>query len=279
MLVTGASTGIGRATALRLSHNGYRVYAGVRKPEGGERLQAEASGELYPVQLDVTVQTDVDKVAARLEAELGAAGLYGLVNNAGIAVTAPLEHLPLDALRQQFEVNVFGVLSVTQACLPLLRRTKGRIKGRTVMVSSVSGRVGLPLVGAYCASKFALEGLSDALRRELAPWGLPVSVVQPGQIATPIWQKSQRRADELAASMPPEAGEHYSEAIAKLRNQVERGGTKGISPERVAAVVAKALASQRPRPRYAVGVDSRLGLALARLLPDRLLDWLIRRLT
>src|SRR4051812_41915524 len=207
VLVTGASSGIGRATAELLGARGHRVLAGVR---------GESDLRVPTVQLDVTDAGQVDALRAL---ELG-----GLVNNAGIAVTGPLEFMPLDELRRQLEVNTVAQLAVTQACLPALRRTRGRI----VNVSSIAGRVALPLYGPYAASKFALEALSDALRRELRGSGVDVALVEPGAIATPIWERSLAVADALWAATPEVAHERYGTLVATLRAEAVKQGREGL---------------------------------------------------
>ncbi len=211
------------------------------------------------------------KAAAETVAHaLGDAPLSGLVNNAGIAVASPLEFVPLDALRRQLEVNVTGQVAVTQAFLPSLRSSRGRI----VNMGSVSGRFASPFMGPYSASKFALEALSDSLRLELRPWGIHVSILEPGVIATPIWRKSLLAADELATGMPEEAHTLYGRAIQAIRQRVESIG--GVPAERVARVVAHALTARRPRPRYVVGRDARVAVGLS-YLPTRMRDWLVAK--
>jgi NAD(P)-dependent dehydrogenase (short-subunit alcohol dehydrogenase family) len=259
VLVTGASSGIGRTTALLLAELGAHVLAGVRTPEAGAALGPSVT----PVQLDVTRLTDIDALALdRLD---------GLVNNAGIAVTAPLEFLPLDELRRQFEVNVIAQLAVTQACMPALRASKGRI----VNVSSIAGRVALPLYGPYAASKFALEALSDSLRREQQDVG--VVLVEPGAIATPIWDRSLASADALLRAMPPIAHERYGRLIDRLKDMAAAQGEEGDPPEAVARVIATALATPRPRTRYVVGRSARIQAGLVRMLPGRAMDRALAR--
>jgi NAD(P)-dependent dehydrogenase (short-subunit alcohol dehydrogenase family) len=259
VLVTGASTGIGRTTALLLAQLGATVLAGVRDPAAGEALGAT----VRPVQLDVT---NPDQIAA-LDLEV----LDGLVNNAGIAVSGPLEFLPVDELRRQLEVNVIAQLAVTQACLPALRRARGRI----VNVSSIAGRVALPLYGPYSASKFAFEALSDSLRRELRGSGVQVSVIEPGAIATPIWDRGIAAADALWNAMPPVAHERYGTLVATLRGEAEQQGAKGDPPEAVARIIATALTVERPRTRYVIGRDARIQAGLGRVLPGRAMDALL----
>lgn len=282
VVVTGASTGIGEACAQRLAGIGFRVFAGVRREGDGAALVDKARGMLTPVRLDVTDAASVQGAVSQVEAAVGAAagaaeGLAGLVNNAGIAVGGPLELLPVDALRRQLEVNVVGVMAVTQAFLPLLRRGSGGRPGRIVNMGSVSGRLAGPFVGPYAASKFALEALSDALRLELRSWGLHVTLIEPGRIATPIWKKSIAAAEELAARVDPAKLALYQPALDRMRAYTERFGRQGVPPERVAAAVEHALTSPRPKTRYVVGTDARLQILLARFLPDRLRDALITR--
>ena len=271
VLVTGSSTGIGRAVALAAARTGWRVFGGVRRPEDGAALEAEAGGALRALILDVTDDSHRERAAAEIEEELGEAGLSGLVNNAGIVVSGPLEFLPLEEFRLQMEVNVTGLLAVTQRVLPLLRLARGRI----VNVGSISGRVGFPLEGAYNASKFALEGLSDVLRLELAPWGLHVSLVEPGSVATPLWGRMRRQLDRAIDAMPAAAQRFYGSAFRRWREEVDDCERRGLSPEAVARPVLHALTARRPRARYLVGRSARLLALAARILPDRLRDRLI----
>lgn len=273
VVITGASTGIGRACAVRLDRMGWQVFAGVRKPADGEALRAKASARLTPIEIDVTDAASIARAAERVAAATGAAGLAGLVNNAGISVAGPLEVLPLDEFRRQLEVNVTGQLAVTQAFMPLIRQAQGRI----VFMGSVSGRLATPFVGAYSASKFALEAVADALRMELRPWEIEVSIVEPGSIATPIWEKGQAAADDLEATIGQQAHELYDAAITAVRKAARETGDRGIPADRVAKVVAHALAAKRPKTRYLVGRDARVQAIGRSLVPDRLRDRLISR--
>jgi NAD(P)-dependent dehydrogenase (short-subunit alcohol dehydrogenase family) len=267
VLVTGASTGIGEATALHLRELGFDVVAGVRRDEDAERLGGQG---LRTVRLDVT---DAAQVAATREA-VGDEALAGLVNNAGVAVAAPLEYLPLDQLRRQLEVNLIGQVAVIQAFLPALRRAGGRI----VNVSSIGSRVAGPLLSPYTASKFALEGLSDSLRREVRPRGVDVILIEPGGVKTPIWGKGSELARELIARMPSEAERLYGRLIAGVQKQTRRiEQDTGIPPRAVAEVIGTALTADRPRTRYLVGTDAKVQARMARLLPDRVMDRLIGR--
>jgi NAD(P)-dependent dehydrogenase (short-subunit alcohol dehydrogenase family) len=271
-LVTGASTGIGEACTRRLDAMGWRVFAGCRREADAEALRRGASPRLVPVRLDVTEEAQVRAAAEAVAAATGGAGLDGLVNNAGIVVAAPLECLPLAELRRQLEVNVVGPVAVTQACLPLLRQARGRI----VNVGSISGLVASPFAGAYAASKFALEALTDALRVELAPWGLEVSVVEPGSVATPIWEKLVAQAERTLSGAAPERLALYQRAVEAMRRAAEGSARRAAAPDRVVAAVVHALTARRPRTRYLVGRDARLMAAL-RILPDRVRDRLFIR--
>ena len=267
VLVTGATTGIGQATAYHLRELGFEPLAGVRRDEDAERLEGEG---VRTVRLDVT---DEEHIAAARDT-VGNRALAGLVNNAGVAVAAPLEYVPLDQLRHQLEVNLIGQVAVIQAFLPALRRTGGRI----VNVSSIGGRVAGPLLAPYAASKFALEAVSDSLRRELRTQGVDVILIQPGGVKTPIWGKGNELATDLIARMPPEAERLYGRLIAGVRKQTVRiERESGLPPRAVAEVIGKALTADRPRTRYLVGTDARVQARLAQLLPDRVMDRLIGR--
>jgi NAD(P)-dependent dehydrogenase (short-subunit alcohol dehydrogenase family) len=283
VVVTGASTGIGRATALRLAGDGWRVFAGVRKEADGERLVADAAPgtRLDPLLLDVTDDAGVDKAFGVVEGAVGSAGLAAVVNNAGTAIGGPVEYLPLDVWRDQFAVNVFGQIAVTKAALPLLRRYRGEggsRHGRVVFIGSNSGRQAAPMLGPYSASKFAVEGLADTLRMELAGSGVTVVLIEPGAIKTPIWDKGRTLADRLERELPAEALQRYRGLIDATRGAIDMQDSSGAPPEKAAAVVAKALAAKRPLARYQVGADATVSVLAARLLPDRLRDLAMRKL-
>jgi NAD(P)-dependent dehydrogenase (short-subunit alcohol dehydrogenase family) len=273
--VTGASTGIGRATALHLDALGWRVYGGVRRDEDAESLAGAATGNLIPLQLDVTDAEQIAAAATRIEADLGPSGLDGLVNNAGIAVPGPLETLPIEDFRRQVEVNLTAHVAVTQAMLPAIRSARGRI----VFITSIGGLLAFPMFGAYHAAKFGLEGVGDSLRRELRPWDIWVSIVVPGSIATPIWDRGVGEADAIVERASERERELYSHFIRAYPKVARRTAERGIPPERVAATIERALTASRPRTRYLVGADARGQALLARILPDRVLDWLIARLS
>jgi NAD(P)-dependent dehydrogenase (short-subunit alcohol dehydrogenase family) len=272
VLITGASTGIGEATALHLDKAGFRVFAGVRKPEDGERLRAAGVTVVQP--FDVTSADDIAAAVRTVEEALDGAPLRGIVNNAGIGIGGPLEALALDDFRRTLEVNTTSQLAVTQAFLPLLRRSKGRI----VNMSSIGGRVAQPFAGPYIASKFALEAVSDVLRAELLEWGIEVIAIEPGTIATPIWEKSSREAEDVLAKLTPEQRELYGKRLPKVAKVLERQTQRGAPPEKVAQAVEKALTARRPRPRYLVG-DAYVLLALNKVLPTRLFNRLLYRMT
>jgi NAD(P)-dependent dehydrogenase (short-subunit alcohol dehydrogenase family) len=270
-LVTGASSGIGRATALRLDSAGWKVFAGVRKEEDADSLRGEASDRLAPVILDVTAAEEIADAAERIGRE-SEGGLEGLVNNAGIAVPGPLETVPLDDLRHQLEVNLVAYVAVTQAMLPHIRRAEGRI----VFLSSIGGRIAFPFGGPYHASKFATEAIGDVFRQELRPWGLKVSLIEPGSIDTPIWERGQRKAEDLEAKAP-RTNLLYGAAIEKFRKVIEDTADRGIRPEKVAKAISHALESPRPRARYLVGLDAKIQARLQPLIPTALFDRIVAR--
>jgi len=269
-LVTGASSGIGRSTALLLDRNGFQVFAGVRKSEHGEALRRQASERLTPILLDVTDPKSIEAAVSSVSTALGGRALAGLVNNAGIDIAGPLETSSVADARLQFEVNVFGLLAVTQGFLPLLRQSPGRI----VNIGSVLGRLAIPFMGAYSASKFALEGLTDALRIELLPWGIHVSLIEPGPVATPLWSKTHLLAG-MKEGRVDAAGKLYATANTAANTAFTKFGQTGISPDKVAAKVFEALTARNPKPRYLVGRDAKALSLLAALVPDRIRDTML----
>ncbi|HET7874327.1 MAG TPA: SDR family oxidoreductase [Methylomirabilota bacterium] len=273
VVITGASTGIGAECALSLDRLGFQVWACVRKTADGQALRAKASLRFTPLLLDVTDRASITRAAADVDAALGAAGLAGLVNNAGIVVAGPVELLPLEEVRKQLEVNVVGQIAVTQAFLPLLRRGQGRI----VNIGSISGRMATPLMGAYSASKFALEAITDALRLEVAPWGIHVAIVEPGAVATPLWQRGTSAAEVMYAGVPEEKRALYATARERVLKAARHAERNAIPPEAVARAVAHALTAKKPRTRYLVGRDARIQALLARWIPDRIRDGIIRK--
>jgi NAD(P)-dependent dehydrogenase (short-subunit alcohol dehydrogenase family) len=272
VVVTGASTGIGRACALRFDRDGWTVFAGVRKPEDGESVKAEASERLEPVILDVTDQATIDAAAARVREATGGR-LAGLVNNAGITVQGPVEALPLDDYRRQLEVNVIGQIAVTQALLEMIRAARGRV----CFISSIGGRGGLPYLSPYNASKAAIGAVADSLRQEMKQFGVEVSYVEPGAIATEIWDKGVVAGEALRESLGPEMNDLYGAKLERLRALAQKTGEGGLPPDAVAKVVDHALTASRPKARYVVGGEAKATAALRTYLPKRVFDRIVER--
>ena len=276
VLITGASTGIGAACAIRLAAAGMHVYAGVREDAAGAALRAQNAALITPLHLDVTNADSIATAVATLDAQLGDAGLNGLINNAGIAIGGPLEVLPMNEIRRQFDVNVFGALAVTQAFLPQLRRARGRI----VNMGSIAGRIALPLLGPYCMSKSALRAMTHALRLEVDAWGIDVALVEPGAIATPIWKKSNAAADVMQATLQNDTLAHYSRHLEGIRRVIAKAEEQAISAAAVARAVEHALTAAHPKTEYLVGNDARMRAAINAVLPqflqDRLHHWFLK---
>jgi NAD(P)-dependent dehydrogenase (short-subunit alcohol dehydrogenase family) len=278
ILVTGASTGIGRASVLALLSAGFGVFAAVRDEQAAAALRQEAppgtAGRLETLHLDVTDPEQIRVAAQRVAATVGDQGLWGLFNNAGITVNSPLECLPIDELRRQFEVNVIGQVAVTQAFLPLLRKARGRI----LTTGSIAGFFASPALGAYSMSKHAIEAFSDALRRELRPWGIEVSLLEPGAVATEIWRKGTTEID--ARMRQPTLGilENYGGLVSGMRKLAERTGRSAAPTEVVTRDVVHAFTASRPRTRYLMGSGATARKWISRL-PDRWVDALVARVT
>ncbi len=268
VLVTGASTGIGRATALRLDRAGWRVFAGVRREEDAQSLRGEGGANLTPLMLDVT---DPEPIAAA--AETIGARLDGLVNNAGAALPSPLETMPIEDFRRQVDLNLTAQVAVTQAMLPAIRAARGRV----VFISSIGGRIAFPLTGAYHAAKFGIEAVGDVFRQELRPWGIEVAIVEPGSIDTPIWNRGEASADEIG-SRSPHREALYGQAIASYRAVVKATAERGIPPDKVAAAIEHALSSGRPKTRYLVGIDAKVQARLKHVIPTRVFDAIVARM-
>jgi len=273
VLITGASTGIGQACALELDRRKFRVFAGVRTEAAGDRLRKNASSMLTPVMIDVTDSASISAAALKIKEQIGNHGLAGLVNSAGIGVSGPLELVPIEELRRQFEVNVIGQVAVIQAFLPLLRIAKGRI----VNIGSVNGALTPPYLGPYSASKFALEAITDALRIELRTWGIRVSIVEPGAIDTPIWEKSFADADRLANTIPSQAMALYVLDLAAVRNNMTKIAKQAEPVDAVVRAVVHALTAPNPKTRYFLHYGNRLHFRGFKLIPDVIRDWIIRR--
>lgn len=272
VVITGASTGIGEACARMLDERGMRVFAGVRNDEDGARLKEGSSERLEPIYLDVTEPVSIGEARDRVSEAVGDLGLTGLVNNAGIAVGGPLETLPMERFRRQFEVNVFGVLETTHQFLPLLRQARGRL----VLMSSIAGRSVSPMLGAYSASKFALEAMGDALRLELRRAGIQVSLVEPGAIRTPIWKKATGASNQSFREINEEARAIYGDAVNAIIAYARNAEERAIPAEKVADAVAHALLAASPKPRYVVGNDAWMRI-LIEMLPTRLRDYLFAK--
>ena len=273
VVVTGVSTGIGWGITKVLIQNGFRVFGSVRKTQDAERLSKEFGQHFIPLLFDVTDEAAVQAAAQQVREQLNGETLFGLVNNAGIAIPGPLMHLPADDFRHQLEVNLVSVLIVTKAFIPLLgsdRSLSGK-PGRIINISSVGGKAGGPFLGAYSASKHGLEGFSESLRRELMLYGIDVIIVGPGSVATPIWDKAEQEDMSIYANTD------YIEAAQRVQKYMIEGGRKGYPPEKVGEVVLHALTTPRPRVRYAVIPGSSLSRIVQVLLPKRMVDKIIAR--
>jgi NAD(P)-dependent dehydrogenase (short-subunit alcohol dehydrogenase family) len=265
VFITGSSGGIGSVSVRKLVKAGYRIYAGVRHPE---RLKSLAASDVIPVKLDITDSSSIEDAAKFVEEAVGEEGLAGLVNNAGCIVQGPLELLTIDQIREQFNVNVFGQIAVTQAMMPLVRKARGRI----INIGAVTGKTTMPFLGALSASKRAMESITDALRVELKPWGIHVIMIEPAAMQTDIFDKADVAATESLEKVPTKKKALYTDVMARV---AESMGKQPLNPpEVVADAVVRALAATRPRTRYAVGRGARLVVVLSHL-PDRLRDRLL----
>ncbi len=273
VLITGASTGIGAACALGCAKEGMTVFAGVRNLQDGDVLRERGGHAIAPLHLDVTDSESIVRAAQAVAQRVGENGLSGLVNNAGVAIGSPLELIPIPQLRKQLEVNVIGQIAVTQALLPLLRMARGRI----VNMGSIAGRGTIPVMGPYSASKFALEALTDALRMELRPWGIEVSIIEPGAIATPIWNKSIHQALELETVVSAEGRRLYETTVQRVKKAVEDAASRAIPVDAVVEVVLHALTAARPKTRYLVGKDAKIRAFMVKWFPDRVQDWILQK--
>jgi NAD(P)-dependent dehydrogenase (short-subunit alcohol dehydrogenase family) len=269
IVVTGASSGIGAAAVAALGRKGFIVYAGVRNDNAAQQWQSRDS-RVRPLMLDVTDAAAIERAANTVRGD--GVALVGVVNNAGIALGGPLETLPLDELRRQFEVNCFGALAVTQAFLPLLRAVG---PSRVVFIGSVSGRFAVPYIGPYSASKFALRAIADTLRNELRPCGIDVCLIEPGSVATPIWGKGRAMQNAMLARLSDAHPPHYRTAIEALARVTESEDRNGMPVERVADAVVSAFTQRKPKARRIIGLPAKIGAALA-LLPPSLHDRFLR---
>ena len=269
IVVTGASTGMGAATARQMARNGFHVLAGVRRAVDADALRAE---RIEPHILDITVESDIAAIADRVASDPVHRPLRALINNAGIAVNAPVETLPLSEWRRQFEVNVFGHVAMTQALLPALLASKGTV----VNISSIGGKVVLPTYGAYAGSKFALEAISDALRREVTDAGVKVVVVEPGAVKTEMAARGIATAEELKARMTAAQLARYGDLAAAVMAQARTFNETGVLADDAAKVIAKAATASHPRTRYMIGRDAAILARISRVVSDRVLDRIVR---
>ncbi len=269
-LITGTSTGIGEACAALLAERGWTVYAGVRRAEDGDRVKAQHTGDVRPVILDVTKADDISRVIAEITADVGDRGLQALVNNAGVGVGGPTEYLTDEDWRWTFDVNLFAVVALTTAAIPLLRAGHGHV----VHIGSIGGRVSSPGLAPYSASKHALEAFAEAERHEFARSGTPikVSLVEPGEIATAIWDKADTSIDDIERKLDDAGRRRYGWLMDQARGFIDEGREKGIPPSKVADVVEQALTATKPKARYLVGQDAKLAGHVVTRLPDRLRD-------
>lgn len=265
VLISGASTGMGAATAAELARRGYHVLAGVRTTADADAIRSD---RIEPLVLDITDEGQVRAAAQRVADDPERRPLRALVNNAGLAANGPVETLPMEVWRRMFEVNLFGHIGMTQALLPALHASAGRI----VTISSTGGKIAMPGFGAYSATKYAIEAVSDALRRELAPHGVGVVIVEPGAVRTAMGASGLRTARELLGDMPPQARARYDRQMGAVLTQLEEFGRNGMPAERAAVAIADAVTSRHPRPRVTVGRDAALFTRLSRILSDRMLD-------
>ncbi len=273
VLITGTSTGIGKAAALHLDRLGFRVFASVRKQSDADALSREASERLTPVFMDVTDGESILKARDEVGKIVGEAGLAGIVNNAGVAFLSPLEFVPLDSFRWLFEVNLFGMLAVTQAFLPMVRQARGRV----VNISSEASIVAAPFHGPYSASKFAVNGFSESLRKELKPLGVQVAVIVAGSINTPIWDKGAGLSDQAARRQPPQAVELYGKAYQIVQAYLMKMGRNGIDPQAVAEAITHALTARRAKHYYLVGRDAHIFNLMKTFIPEVFSDWISYR--
>jgi NAD(P)-dependent dehydrogenase (short-subunit alcohol dehydrogenase family) len=265
VLISGASTGMGAATARELASRGYHVLAGVRRAADADALRAT---NLEPVILDITDPHQIEAVAGRVAADPARRPLRAVINNAGIAINAPVELLSMEEWRRQFEVNFFGHIAVTKAFLPALHASSGRV----VNISSIGGKIAMPTYGAYAGAKFAMEAMSDALRRELAPHGVQVVVVEPGGVRTEMTGHGIERANDTLASMSPAQRGRYGPLLQAIINQATAFTTSGLPSEAAGRIIADATTVRRPRSRYTIGRDAAILTRLSRILSDRVLD-------
>ncbi len=269
VVVTGTSSGIGQATAHRLASDGYHVLAGVRRPEDADKIRAS---NIEPVMVDITKTDTLQALAARIATDPQQRTLRAVVNNAGIAVNAPVETAPLDEFRRQIEVGVIGQVAVIQALMPALLKAQGRI----INIGSLGGKISMPGFGPYSAAKFAMEAVNDSLRREMEVFGLKVVMITPGAVSTGLSAHGISTANRLADLMTPEQHKRHDRLFKAVVNQAQDWEKNGIRPEKVAAVVSRALHARKPRARYCAGPDAMMLTRMVRIMPERMLDGILR---
>src|SRR3954451_15219579 len=275
VVVTGASTGIGRATALYLDKQGYRVFAGVRKEADAKSLEEEGSDRLTPITIDVTEDRSIEAAKEKVQSAVGEDGLVGLVNNAGVGGGGPIEFMDLDSFRETLEINLVGQIAVTQAFMSQIREAKGTV----VFIASIGGRIATPFLSPYNASKFGIEALGESLRAEVKPWGIDVAVVEPGSIDTAIWAKGAETASDQEEGLSPEARRLYGKQLTRFGEVLEETADRGIHPDKVAKVIHKAISSDKPKHRYLVGTDAKVAARLKGNLPERTFSKMLARQT
>ena len=265
VIITGASSGIGEATARELARRGFHVLAGVRRDQDADAIRGPG---IEPLIIDITNPDHVQALAHRVHGDPQGRAVRALVNNAGIGVNAPVEVFAIDEWRHLFEVNFFGHIAVTQTLLPALIRSKGRV----INISSVGGKIAMATYGPYAGTKFALEAVSDSLRREIAPFGVHVVVIEPGAVRTKIADRAITTAHEVASNMTPDQSQRYGGLVQAITAQATSFTESGLSGDAAAMVIAKAVTARKPRTRYTIGRTTALMTLFARILPDRMLD-------
>lgn len=272
VFISGSSSGIGEACAVGLDKHGYDVFAGVRNAEDGDALRRKTSQRLQPVLVDIADENQIKAAGETVRQALGDRPLAGLINNAGIFVGGPLEFVRIDRLRHQMEINLIGHIAMSQTFLPLLRKSQGRI----INIGSIAGIFASPMMGPYCASKFAMEAVSDVLRRELKPWNIRVILLEPGIIDTKIWPKAKSQAEEAIAGAPEELTKLYGPLIDAVQNHAADVAKTAQSAEVVFKVVLQALTAHRPKTRYRMGPKARAQKVIS-WFPDRIQDRMLAR--
>ncbi len=268
VIVTGASSGIGEATARELARRGFHVLAGVRRDQDADAIRGHG---IEPLIIDITNPNHIQALATRVHQDPQAWALRALVNNAGVGVNAPVEVFAMDEWRRLFEVNLFGHIAVIQALLPALIRSKGRV----INISSVGGKIAMATYGPYAGTKFALEAVSDALRREVEPLGVKVVVVEPGAVVTEMLARVPATGERITGGMTTEWRSRYATLMHAIISQAQAAIAKGVAAEEAARVIAEAITCKRPRTRYTVGRDAAIIIRLASFLSDRTLDRLL----